>query len=44
MLELGRRVDALPPLELPANAKFLTTPIKVSGGKKFMNLFMKVTH
>ena len=44
MLELGRRVDALPPLELPANTKFLTTPIKVSGGKKFMNLFMKVTH
>jgi hypothetical protein len=44
MTDLGKRVDALPPLEMPAKTKFLTTPIKVSGGKKFMNLFMKVTH
>jgi hypothetical protein len=44
LTELARRVDALPLLEIPANTKFLTTPIKVSGGKKFMNLFMKVTH
>lgn len=44
MLDLGSRVDALPPLELPANARFLTTPIKVSGGKKLMNVFMKITH
>jgi hypothetical protein len=44
MTELGKRVEALPPIEIPANARFLTTPIKVKGSKKVALLFREITH
>lgn len=44
MIELGKRVEALPPIEIPANTRFLTTPIPVKGSKKLALVFREITH
>ncbi len=44
MLELERRADLLPPLENPTGQRFLTKPVEVSGSKKLIKLFEKISH
>jgi hypothetical protein len=41
---LKEKISTLPPMQIAPNQRFLTTPIKVSGGKKFANIFRKITH
>ncbi len=40
--ELSKRAAALPPVQIPNNRGFLTTPKKVSFKKKFTNVLVKV--
>jgi hypothetical protein len=44
LTELGKRVEALPPVENQTKARFLKTPIKVKGSKKMALIFREITH
>ncbi|MGI9035994.1 MAG: hypothetical protein ACR2GD_08145 [Pyrinomonadaceae bacterium] len=44
LMELLRRSAALEPVQLPANARFLTTPVKKSTSSKMLELFRTITH